>query len=242
MIELTALTETGLNANTAVELRKAAAELGIKGASKGKKADLILAIMDLAYAAQDEQAKAAELEAEAAQEALVEAATKRGNCTECGRKEDFRASGLCEPCREYAEWENAHSDEGHDDKEFPVRDALTEACQVCHPELDGRTVRPTSKSRAGMVIVAKGSEIHKSLIFKEAAEKIGWTVEIERETYELPEGSTGEGTRFYATGTKGNDSISLAWDGRAYDYPASSAKLNGKVRKVRNLKEALRLL
>src|SRR4051794_32990384 len=53
MINLLALTETGLNANTAVELRKAAAELGIKGASKGRKADLILAIMDLVYAAQD---------------------------------------------------------------------------------------------------------------------------------------------------------------------------------------------
>jgi hypothetical protein len=73
-------------------------------------------------------------------------------------------------------------------------------------------------------------------------------VTVQSETYELPEDAEGEGTRFYATATRKSgtnsdaDSISLAWDGRAYDYPESSAVIGGKSRKIRNLKEALRVL
>jgi hypothetical protein len=63
-----------------------------------------------------------------------------------------------------------------------------------------------------------------------------------RETYELEADAEGEGTRYYATATRGDEAIALAWDGRAFDYPASSAHFGGKARKVRNLKEALRLL
>ena len=246
MINLLNLTEQGLNANTAVELRKAGAELGIKGASKGKKADLIAAIMAMV-----EQAK----EAEAAKQAA--SAPKKGICEDCGRK--VGKSGhptLCEVCLDYAGWENTHSDMGHeglknggaDADEFGGADALAEAvesmtlCPVCHPELDPRTAKKAGRSRAGMVIVAKGSEVHKSDTFKAAAESAGWTVTILVETYELADDAEGKGTRHYATATRGDNSISLAWDGRAYDYPASSAHLNGKDRKVRNLKEALRLL
>ncbi len=51
-----------------------------------------------------------------------------------------------------------------------------------------------------------------------------------------------EGQRLRALATKGEGTISLAWEGRAYSYPNSEAFLNGKARKVRNLKEALRLI
>lgn len=96
----------------------------------------------------------------------------------------------------------------------------------------------TGRSRLGMVIIAKGSEIHKSQTFKAAAEAAGWTVTVTGEVYE---GDT-EATRYYADAYKGENAIQLAWNGRAYDYPASSALINGRNRKIRNLKEALRVL
>lgn len=213
---------------TVTNLRKIFTEQGTKGASKWKREDFESTIIAAEFAAY--------AEAETRKPVVLDAsptATKRGYCTDCGRKEDFRASGLCTECREYAEWENTHSDEGHANQEFPVRDALTESCQVCHPELDGRkAVKPTGRSRAGMVIVAKGSEVHKSEVFRLAAEAAGWTVSI----------TSGGEDHFYADAHKDGDAVQLAWEGRAYNYPASSARINGKDRKVRNLKEALRLL
>lgn len=218
---------------TVTNLRKIFTEQGVKGASKWKREDFESTIIAAEFAAHAEDAERAPAPAKP---------VKRSNkCTECGRKEDFVASQLCRECREYAEWENAHSDEAHDDNAGAPKESLQD-CQVCHPELDGRTPRRAGRSRAGMVIVAKGTELHKSALFAKAAEAAGWTVHIEREFYELGEDATGEGTRYYATATKGEDSISLAWDGKAYDYPASSARLAGKDRKVRNLKEALRLV
>jgi hypothetical protein len=233
---------------TVTNLRKIFTEQGVKGASKWKREDFESAIIAAEFAAISE---AGEREAIAAIQAATAAPVKittitaqpqKGKCTECGRKEDFQLSGLCTACREYGEWENAHSDEGHANQEFPVRDELTADCQVCHPELDGRKPKRVGRSRAGMVIVAKGTEIHKSKTFQAAAEAAGWTVTMQSETYELPEGATGEGTRYYATATKGESHIALAWDGRAYDYQESGASFNGKSRKVRNLKEALRIL
>jgi hypothetical protein len=220
---------------TVTTLRKTFTEQGIKGFGKARREDFeaylneahVLAIIEDQNLARKAETKPA----------------KRGFCTECGRKEDFRASGLCEPCREYGEWENTHSDNAHESviqANSPVtRDEAAEiaACPVCHPELDTRKAKATGRSRAGMVIVAKGSEIHKSEVFKAAAEAAGWTVTVT---------ATEEG-RFYAdahrtTHMGSDDAVQLAWDGRAYDYTASSARINGKDRKVRNLKEALRIL
>jgi hypothetical protein len=124
----------------------------------------------------------------------------------------------------------------------PIKLAQEEAKEEAAKVEEAPAPKKSGRSRAGMVIVAKGSEVHKSEIFRKAAEAAGWTVEMQRETYELEDDAEGEGTRYYATATRGNDSISLAWDGRAYDYPSSSATINGKGRKIRNLKEALRVL
>lgn len=218
---------------TVTNLRKIFTEQGIKGAGKWNR-EIFDSLIAQAWDAATEQ-----------DAARTPVATKpaAGKCTECGRKEDFRASGLCEVCRTEGEWENAHSDEGHANEEFPVRDALTENCWICHPELNkAKAPKRAGRSRAGMVIVAKGTEIHKSATFKAAAEAAGWTVTVQSETYEMGADAEGEGTRYYATATRGEDAISLAWDGRAYDYPSSSAQLAGKARKIRNLKEALRVL
>lgn len=262
MINLLVLTEQGLNANNAVELRKAGAELGIKGASKGKKADLIAAIMLLVDAAKAEARRPTKTapvkmvkrplspetpgsyelvrEEPVKTEAPAKPARKSVKCIDCGfRRMSKTVIGpdLCDVCLSYAEWENAHNDHGHGNKEFPVRDELTNDCPICHPELDKRYVR-NGRSRAGMVIVARGTEVHKSATFKEHAEKAGWSVQITVTTTVVEE----DGELHTAIASRGLDKIVLKWNGRAYDYPNSSATLKGKSRKVRNLKEALRLL
>jgi hypothetical protein len=230
---------------SALTLRHYAGKLGVKGASKGKKADLIPALQAIQAGQVAERARQDLAAKNAAINAEVEAGNAKpilpGKCTECGAKEDFRASGLCRPCREFGEWENTHNDEQHGAPDGAEQDgANTADCPVCNPELDPRNRKP-GRSRAGMVIVAKGTEYHKSQIFKAAAEAAGWTVTMQEETYE----ETTDGdvpSRYYATAIKAGNAIQLAWDGRAYDYDASSAKFGGKDRKVRNLKEALRLL
>jgi hypothetical protein len=90
------------------------------------------------------------------------------------------------------------------------------------------------RSRAGMTIIARGTEIHKSATFKEAAEAAGWKM---IGPHHIEDNNT-----YVATAVKGQDKIELVWNGRAYDYAASSARLAGKARKIRNLKEALRSL
>jgi hypothetical protein len=103
-------------------------------------------------------------------------------CTDCGRKVSTDVIGpeLCDLCLEYAEWENAHSDHGHDEIAktpegtypaawgVPAKSKLAEdlayvasertmmgTCPVCHPELDPRKPRRevTGTSRLGMVMV-----------------------------------------------------------------------------------------
>jgi hypothetical protein len=216
---------------TVTELRKTFTSQGIKGAGKWKREDFTSTIIAAEFAAYAE-----------AETRKPVAEPKKGTCEDCGRK--VGKSGhptLCTPCWDYAGWENTHSDAGHatfiESGEAVTRDLAVEIaeCPVCHPELDPRkpVAKREGRSRAGMVIVAKGSEIHKSQVFRAAAEAAGWTVTV------LGDDETG---RYYADAHRGAEAIQLAWEGRAYDYSASSARINGKDRKVRNLKEALRLL
>lgn len=216
------------------DLRKIYSAQGIKGFSSANRAAFnadIEAAWDLAIV-EDAARKPAP---------VATAAPKKGTCEDCGRK--VGKSGhptLCDRgCLDYAGWENTHSDSGHDTDASAPKDEMDQ-CPICHPELDPRTAKPTGKSRMGMVIVAKGSEIHKSETFRVAAEAAGWTVNV---LGYVTDGEEGE-ERYVATATKDGQTIELAWNGRAYDYHSSSATLalNGKARKVRNLKEALRLL
>lgn len=221
---------------TVTNLRKIFTTQGIKGAGKWKRMDFDSAIINAEFAAYAQSE---------AMEAAKQTKPKKGICEDCGRK--VGKSGhptLCPACYEYAQWENTHTDEGHE----AVADSTSEeielmtGCPVCHPELDPRKAPHGERkgtSRAGMVIVAKGSEVHKSNVFKVAAEAAGWTVKV-MDTFDETEGDGP--ARYYADAHRGDDAIQLAWDGRAYDYPSSSARINGKDRKVRNLKEALRLL
>lgn len=239
MIDLTAI---DLTAKTTVELRKIGSAAGLKGASKGRKGDLL---SDLSVI-RNEQIDAIEKE-RAIRTATSDPkpqAAPAGKCTECGRKlKKGEFGGLCEADRTYGEWENTHGDNAHEGNSAASEAEEIAHCPVCHPELDPRKPKLTSRSRLGMVIVAKGTELHKSATFKKAAEAIGWIVEITIETIDVEEdGETFQIERHVAAANRGDDAIKLAWDGRAYDYPSSFAVLAGKSRKVRNLKEALRFL
>lgn len=222
---------------TVTSLRKIFTEQGIKGASKWTRLEFDTAILTDWFAADEEDAT----RNPAAPEFELAAAPKKGICEDCGRK--VGNSGhptLCTPCFDYAGWENTHGDNAHEGNGAASEAEEIAECPVCHPELDTRTARKTGRSRLGMVIVAKGTEIHKSETFRVAAEAAGWIVTVHAEDYS--DGTDEGATRYYADAHRNGDAVQLAWDGRRYDYPSSSARIAGKDRKVRNLKEALRLL
>lgn len=168
-----------LESMTAVELRKLGAANGIKGASKGKKADLVAAIAEI---------RIREVEELAVAERLANA-------------------------------------------EVPVELSDEEAAKKAR------------RSRLGMVIVAKGTEVHKSQTFKQAAEAAGWTVTIDVTARMVEEdGEFFEVECYTATAEQKGSIVIGSWVGRAWDYPGAFAGVGGKARKVRNLKEALRIL
>jgi GMP synthase-like glutamine amidotransferase len=107
---------------------------------------------------------------------------------------------------------------------------------------DEAAAKKARRSRRGMVIVAKGTEVHKSETFRAAAEALGYQVEIEyTETGEVDEDDEPI-IRHHAVATKGGAVVEGSWIGKAWDYANAGAGIGGKARKVRNLKEALRIL
>lgn len=191
-IDLADLDTTGT-----VALRKLARELGIKGMSSARGADLREAITDLYEQAEQE-----------------------------------------------IEDEELEEDEEELESESRVIEVEVEAVEAGTAMKLGEKSKVVGKSRAGMVIIAKGSEFHKSATFKAAAEAEGWDVTI---TVTLDEENVDEETgepieKHTAVATRDGDEITLVWNGKAYDYPASGAVLDGKARKVRNMKEGLRFL
>jgi hypothetical protein len=241
MIDLTA---TDLTTKTAVELRSIGSQAGVKGAAKARKSDLLAALLPI----QDEQ--------RAAKQPKIEVAKRSNLCGVCGKRrigttgqdpKSAKLADLCGLCFDEGGWENSHSDSNHDGilstpeaDRTPEQLAEIDGCWICFPQLNLAQAEPTGRSRAGMVILAKGDETHKSQTFKAHAEAAGWKVSILGSVVSDEDGEEIE--RYVATAKRGKDRMTMAWDGRAYDYAGSSAFLNGKSRKVRNLKEATRLL
>lgn len=181
-----------LESMTAVELRKLGAANGIKGAAKGRKADLVAAIAAI---------RIAEVEALAAEQA----------------EKDLAEQDMTEV-------------EAH-------KDALV--AELTDEEL----AKKARRSRLGMVIVAKGTEVHKSNTFKEVAEANGWTVAITVEVETVEEdGEEFEVEHYTATAEQKGSIVVGSWTGRAWNYAGAFAGVGGKARKVRNLKEATRIL
>lgn len=236
MTNLTEISTESMMALTAVELRKLGALAGIKGASKGKKDDLLKALVIVRHeqlvAQEAERVQAAAAETAETAEPAAEAKPRKGSCQICATRPRMNPRRMqavhgvefpyCEPCYEAANWENTHSDEAH-------QDTPDEACWVCHPELDETKAeyqpRRAGVDRKGQVVHAKGNKV---AVVTVAAEAAGFTV-----TTEQVDGHT------VLTALSNTDRLGLTWDGRGrYVYDSSS--WNGK--RVRNVAEALRLL
>lgn len=156
-------------------------------------------------------------------------APRKGICNVCNRRK-AAANQLCTLCSEEGEWENEHSDRGHED----ANGETDAACWICHPELNkatkGARVAVTGRSRAGMVIFAKGTYLHKSALVAEAIKAAGGTAKVK---------AAKDGSVTDLTGEVNGVEITMGWNGNAFAYGERSL-INGK--QVRNVAAALRLI
>lgn len=153
----------------------------------------------------------------------------------------------CFPCMTKADWENTHSDRGHEDidtysvanttfaKKSEVDAYVAETkeemkgCWICHPEMDETQesyVQRNGTSREGMTIIAKGSAKEKAALVAMAIEGTGkGTVKVStRSGFTTLKGSFGE--------TK----IVAIWEGQRFHRAEVGS------RKARNVSEILRLI
>jgi len=264
------ITDELLSASTTVALRKLARELGIKGMSSARGGDLRTAIKQ-ARTAEQQRLDAEQAERDLAEQDTTErdehmnaveaeAAPSKPKsspkmCNVCGKRRPYtggagtekapHGSGMCNYCAEEGGWENAHSDRSHDAIRAEVKgngdlseqdraeyEQFMADCWICHPEKNLATRErnsATGVNRQGQVVVAKGDKIK---VFKEAAEAAGYQVAHDDTSY-------GYDTLTASNGTK---VIEIVWFNSAYLYGPSFIEQGGKRRKVRNLKEALRLI
>ena len=230
MTAMTDLTVIDFDAATAVEIRKLAAEYGIKGASRGKKADLTAALAP--FVAEQRKAK----EAKPAKKAKTEKAPKV-------RKIRFSQDEL-------AMEENGHSDQGHEAiaatpvGEYPagwngkgtaedlayvaeIREAM-ETCPVCHPEIVINSAHSGS-SRAGMVI---------NVPLRADGRTKAETVAARLDAVKIPAKIRRFKGHEILTAEIDGTELKLEWDAQGrYIYALSRFG----TRKVRNVSEALRL-
>lgn len=237
MTAKTDLTVIDFDSATAVEIRKLAAEYGVKGASRGKKADLIAALAPFVA----EQRKAKEEAAKPAKKA------KKAKTEKAPKIRKFRFSQ-----DDLAMEENGHSDNSHEtladpnadldiknggwtfrsqadaDKWFAATREEMETCPICHPEIVINSAHSGS-SRAGMVINVPLRADGRTKAETVAARLDAVKVPAKIRRFKGEEILTAE-----IDGTE----LKLVWDAQGrYVYGASKFG----TRKVRNVSEALRL-
>lgn len=214
------LTREAISTATAVELRKMAAAEKIPGASKGKKAELAAALLEIV-------------------EKREKAAKPAGNrCEICGTRARMPKGRMlqlhgvsfpyCEPCLLLAEWENTHSDYGHDEANQDAE------CWICHPELDrtqaavGAGRQGTSRIGMRLTVPQRAAGADKA---KVVAEKLG-------EAYAVTINTSNGQTVLRAARAHEAD-LKIVWDA-AGRFVYGPSTLNGK--KVMNVSGALRAL
>jgi hypothetical protein len=229
------------------ELRSLARDLGIKGMSSANKATLIPAI-ETVYA---------EIEA-AAKAAKAPKAPKGKRCEICGVRPIGKVArgdsfDYCDACYEEANWENTHSDSGHD--EVPTIEEIEDPnaewtdetdkanalavraemvnCWICHPELNKASTSYVAKrgtSRLGQVmhVTLRASATEK------AAQTIAQLPESWTASVKTVKGIT------TLTAASANESATMVWDSRGRTTGGTYTDL-GKTRKIRNVAELLRL-
>lgn len=240
-----------IKAMSSTVLRGYAREIGVKRSATDTKTDLLAKVLGRV----EEVAAAEKALTEKARE-TVPALAKRDRtgrtlppkgpklCSICNKRpvgsgqgtdpRHAKVMGYCAPCLEEAEWENTHSDEGHEainaGRDIAPGVEMT-GCWICHPELNAASddyVAPTRRSKVGMEILAKGTYHHKSELVKKAIEKAGGEV-IK---------STHKGDKTQLLATFNGIEIVAGWTGDAFNYALAS--WDGK--KYRNVKELVRLL
>jgi hypothetical protein len=145
------LMQVNLENMTTVELRKLAGQVGVKGMSSGRKADLLDKLYQMKVEIDNQRQAVVTPESKPAK------STGKKRCAVCEIRpaSPLTAEGqTCELCYEEAGWENAHSDHGHDDidtyslenthfteqAEVDAYIAETkqemESCWICQPSLN----------------------------------------------------------------------------------------------------------
>ena len=225
-------------------LREYAKEIGVKRSATDTKRDLadkvLVRVKELQMEAQEIAAMKAKAKIRTKVESAARAPKAKKTCTQqpCTRK--VTENDMCAPHNEEGLWENTHADENHEANVMAMGPSasskLTEGCWICHPELNEADMEPgkimnfPSKSKAGMVILAKGTYHHKSQLVKDEIEKAGGEVTKLQ--------TTKNGITVLQAMTAGGIFITAAWTGDAFDY--ASAAWGDK--KYRNVKELVRLL
>lgn len=203
----------------ATEVRKMAAGFGIKGASKGRKAELIAAMvaLEVERITKEEEAKAASAKAKPA---------KSTKCEVCGTrkintKTQGRDSTMCAPCFDYAGWENTHTDNGHES--LPANHVERLECPICQ-EADPGAVRIAHPKAAQ---------------FANAAKAAGWDVRVVASDDRVKEVRR---ATFTVVVKSEDEEISLSWEAGLYDYDASNYIDPKGCRKVRNTSAAIQII
>lgn len=262
--------EADLMSRKTVDLRKEGARLGIAGASRGKKADLVVAIA-AKYEAdrleQEAKAKAEDVRDSVRFGEQVGAAKSTPgaiHCTSCatrkpgqgsaskGDRDSAKSVGLCIPCYEFGGWENTHSDNAHDSLANGGADAA---------EFSGgqETIDSiTAEMKHCWVCHPELDESSKTYVPRAGTSRAGMKMNVTGgqngiEKAEAVQKALGKRFALKVTKVKGrvvldaaeNGSpfgFSIEWDSRGrFQYGPSTVNVNGKTRKVRNVSELLRL-
>jgi ribosomal protein S14 len=212
---------------TVAQLREQAKEMGITIPRSARNRTSILYTIQLEQAKRDEAAKAKEI----AKAKPAPAAKKR--CVSCGtrpRTSESPEGQLCEPCLREAEYENEHSDYGHDingpeSDDATANNVRVNGCWICHPELNRASVAYVERagtSRKGIVMTVSLRATGREKAEQVAAKLGGGKV------------STSKGRTVLRHGD-----LVLVWDTNGR-FTSEGSKF-GK-RTVRNASEALRLV
>lgn len=234
-----------IDALSSTALREYAKEIGVKRAANDTKFTLMGKVLKKVAELELEAAEAAKI-AKAAAVAKGVKAAKAKLCTipDCTRKQSTTVIGpeMCDLHLEEGGWENEHQDQQHDEvaeeiarggELTPEWESETKGCWICHPELNPLLAEETPaeanpRSKAGMVVLAKGTYIHKSdLVCKEIIEAGGEIVKLSTKDDKTQLLAKWNGVEIVA-----------GWTGDAFNYALAS--WDGK--KYRNVKELVRLL
>lgn len=187
-----------------------------------------------------------------AKTARCEICNTRPQMTAKQRREHGVNLPYCDPCLTEGEWENTHSDWGHDAKSETIVPAgddenghRVEGCWICFPELNRASENYTERtgtSRAGMQINVPIRAQGRTKAVVTAAHLLSET-EIQGTETALIKIFKSKGITI--TVTKGTvrlvgSSVELRWDVAGH-FVSGTFTQDGKVRKVRNVAEALRL-